>query len=291
MIGAFEPFGPDTVQRALTRATVGSPFISVDDLPGAVALGLFGLAAAVLLAGLAARARRAREAAAVPARQAATVPARQAAEPARLPARDARTGLLLVLALGAPVGAALYSLAGDDIYIARNMSVSLPGIWLLAGALVTAIPRPAAAAAAVLLLAGYAIGAAKTLEDDSRRPAYREIARFIDATARPADAVLELSLVGAGGPPGRALEIWFERPHRSYRVRVADGERRAVRAARGGRLFFVVPRVELIEEAVSLGRPAVRGLDDSFRLVARRDYAGLVPMSVYVYGDTAARRR
>jgi mannosyltransferase len=268
VIGAFEPFGPDTVQRALTRATVGSPFMSIDDLPGVPALVLLGLAALAAIAGLVALARR---------------------PPPRFGWPE--PGLLLVLALGAPVGAALYSLAGDDIYIARNMSVSLPGIWLLAGALVVSIPRPLGLAAGALALGAFAIGAAKTLDDDSRRPAYREIARYIDSTARAGDAVLELSLVGAGGAPGRALEIWFERPHPSFRVRVEDGERRAVRAARGGRLYFVVPRVDLIEKAVSLGRPAVRGLDPSFRLLSRRDYAGLVPMSVYVYADTRARPR
>jgi mannosyltransferase len=268
VIGAFEPFGPDTVQRALLRSIAGNPFMSVEDLPGVVALALLGLAGMAALAGLVALARG---------------PRRRPWPP--------RTGLLLALALGAPVGAALYSLAGDDIYIARNMSVSLPGIWLLAGALVAAIPRAAGLAAGALTLAAFAIGAALTLDDDSRRPAYRDIARYIDATARPGDAVLELALVGADGPPGRALEIWFERPHPSFRVRVDGGERRAVRAARGGRLYFVVPRVDLIEQAVSLGRPAVQGLDPSFRLVSRRDYAGLVPMSVYVYADRPARRR
>lgn len=267
VIGAFEPFGVDAVQRSLLRSTAGNPYMSVQDLPGEPALVLLGLAAATALAGLAVQARRSR---------------------LRYPAR---TGLLLVLALGAPVGAALYSLAGDDIYIARNMSVSLPGLWLTAGAAIAAIPRPAGIAAGVLALGAFAIGAAKTLDDDSRRPAYREIARYVDAGARPADAVLELPLVGADGPPGRALEIWLDRPQPVFKVRVDDGERRAIRAARGGRLYYVVPRVDLVERAVSLGRPAVRGLDPSFRLVTRRDYAGLVPMSVYVYADTRARTR
>ena len=260
VIGAFEPFGFDAVQRSLTRAVAGTPFMSVDDLPGHPALAMLALAAIVVSAG------------AIVARRRPSVPA-----------------LVLVLALGAPLGAAIYSLLGDDIYIARNMAVSLPGIWLLGGALVTAVPARFAVAAGALVLACFGIGAAKTLDDDSQRPAYRDIARYIDGAARPGDAVLELSLVGAGGPPGRALEIWFERPHPSFRVRVDDGERRAVRAARGGRLFFVVPRVELIEKAVSLGKPAVQGLDPSFRLVGRRDYPGLVPMTVYVYGDTARR--
>jgi hypothetical protein len=152
-----------------------------------------------------------------------------------------------------------------------------------------AVPRAFAVAAGALIVVVFAIGAAQTLDDDSRRPAYREIAEYIDETARPGDAVLELSLVGAGGPPGRALEIWFERDHPSFRVRIANGEERAIRAARGGRLFFVVPRVELIEEAVSLGKPAVQGLGPSFRLAGRRDFRGLVPMSVYVYRDTAGR--
>jgi mannosyltransferase len=264
VIGAFEPFGLDAIQRSLSRSIVGAPFMSVDDLPGPIALVLLGIAALVVAAGLVA---------------------------ARRPWQADRhsTALLPVLALGAPVGAAVYSLLGDDIYIARNMSVSLPGMWLLAGALVTSVERRLALSGGALVLVVFAIGAAKTLDADSQRPAYRDIARYIDDAAEPDDAVLELSLVGAGGPPGRALEIWFERPHPSFRVRVDAGERRAIRAARGGRLFFVVPRVELIEEAVSLGKPAVQGLDPSFRLTGRRDYPGMVPMTVYVYRDTAAR--
>jgi hypothetical protein len=264
VIGAFEPFGFDALQRSLTRATVGAPFMSVHDLPGRIALVLLAVAALVAVGGLLAR---------------RAGPWRAWAHP----------GLLLAMALGAPVGAAVYSALGDDIYIARNMAVSLPGIWLLAGALVTGLPRRVAVAAGGLVLLVFAIGAVKTLDDDSQRPAYRDIAAFIDADARPGDAVLELSLVGADGPPGRALEIWFERPHPSFRVRVDDGEQRAIRAARGGRLYFVVPRVDLIETAVSLGKPAVQGLDPSFRLAGQRHYPGLVPMTVYVYEDTAAR--
>jgi mannosyltransferase len=268
VIGAFEPFGGHTIQRSLLRSTVGTPFMSVDEVPGTVALVLLGLAAVVVVAGAMALLRR---------RPSLKL--------------EPRVVLVAVLALGAPVGAALYSIAGDDIYIARNMTVSLPGIWLLAGAVIAALPRRVALAAATLVLAVFAIGAAKTLSPDSQRPDYKGIAHFIDDDARPGDAVLELALVGAAGPPGQALEVWLEKPHPVYRVRVANGDRRAVRQARGGRLFYVVPRVDLIEKAIALGKPVIQGLDPSFKLTGRRDYRGLVPMTVYVYSDERAPRR
>jgi hypothetical protein len=268
IIGAFEPFGGRAIQRSLLRSAVGNPFMGVDELPGTVALVLLGLAVLVAAAGLAMLLRRHR--------------------PARL---EPRLVLVALLALAAPVGAALYSVVGDDIYIARNMTVSLPGLWLLAGAVIAALPRRAAIATGVLVLAVFAIGAAKTLDPDSQRPDYKHIAKFVDDDARPGDPVLELALVGASGPPGQALEVELQRRHPMYRVQVADGERRAVVQARGGRLYYVVPRVDFIEQAIAEGKPVIQGLDPSFRLTGRRDYPGLVPMTVYVYSDERAAGR
>lgn len=163
----------------------------------------------------------------------------------RRPRVTAPVGLLLVVALATPVGLGLYALVtGDTLLSARNLAASVPAAAALLGVLLVA-PRPvwAARVCATLVLVGLAVGAVRTLGSAARvrNSANRDIAAFIDARARPGDAVLVVTPEAAGSPLGRSLAIYFSRPHPYATSASPDVAWAAIR--RGGRVFLVYPAV------------------------------------------------
>jgi hypothetical protein len=119
------------------------------------------------------------------------------------------SGVVLVLAIAAaaPLGAALWSVIGQTIFIPRNLISSWPGYALAIGALVTAGSKPLRLAAAGLLLAGFAIGAARMLDADNRRPDLAAAVDFIERTGGPSSPVVDLPQPGSG--PQTPLEVAF----------------------------------------------------------------------------------
>jgi Dolichyl-phosphate-mannose-protein mannosyltransferase len=240
IIGALEPFGPATVARNVGRLTDGGPFARLTDLPGTPAFVMLGLAALIGLAGVAIGLR--------------SRPERGAAVLAWL---RGRAGLIAVLALAAPVGAALYSGVSDSIFVARNLISSLPYI--------------------ALAFAALAIGAAGTLESDTRRPAYEEADAFIAERARPGDVVLDLAPFP--GPPGLALDVHVDEGMRVYRFGYPGQEQRAIRAAQrnGGRIFYVRPEIGIVRGAVP------RMVARRYREAESETWPGWFPLTAVVY--------
>jgi mannosyltransferase len=254
IIGALEPFGPATVARNVGRLVDGGPFAPLTDLPGTPALVLLGLAAATGLGGLAWRSWTSR-----------TV---------RLPGRVA---LIAALGLAAPVGAALYSAASDDLFVARNLISSLPTLCLAFGALLVALPRALAAAALALAFTALGIGAAATLESDTYRPAYEQAAAFIEERARPGDVVLDLNPFP--GPPSLALDVHVARSLRVFKMGYPGNEQRAIRlaAANGGRIFYVRPEIGIVRGAIP------REVARRYRAAETSSWPGWFALTAIVY--------
>ena len=254
IIGAFEPFGPRTVARNTGRLVDGGPFAPLTDLPGTPAFVILGLSTLIGLAGLAWALRRGTR-----------------------PDLRGRVALIAALALAAPVGASLYSAVSEDLYVARNLISSLPYLALALGALLTALPRRAAAPALVLALGALAIGGFGTLETDTQRPDYTEAAELVEARARPGDVVLDLNPFP--GPPSNALDVHLERGLRVFKLGYPGQEERAVRAARatGGRIIYVRPEIGVVRGAVP------ESLQSGWRDAGSQTWSGWFPLTVVVY--------
>ena len=250
VMAAFTPFTLRSTVEHLERFVAGGPFAPLGDLPGRLGLALLASAAAVAVVGVAWRRAR--------------------AGPVHI---DSRVALVGLLALAAPVGEALYSTVGDDLLSPRNLMSSLPALALAFAALVTALPRMAMAITLALVTASLGLGAVKSFEPSNQRPAYGDVADFVNAEARPGDVVLELG--GFPGPPGRALEVHLDPNVKAFKVSQVDDALRAA-AVSGGRIFYVRPEVP---NPTSPG-PAVLG---SYRATQRRTWTGLVPLTVVVF--------
>jgi hypothetical protein len=199
-----------------------------------------------------------------------------------------------LLAVATPLGLAAYSIS-KNIYIPRNMSASLPALWLLIAAGLTTLRRPLMVGAAAAVSAALAIGTVRTLEEPRNRPPYRQAAHFLDRTASPGVLVVEYPLFpsfASAGPRlalqsydvnvsrllARHLDIHFRRPHLLLQAR---GHEAAVwnQAALRQRLLVVSPW-----DAAHRARQALPPrLSRRFRLVRREGWTGLVPVAVAEY--------
>jgi hypothetical protein len=242
----------------LGRLSGGGPYAPLSSLPGPAGLWLLGGAFALGIAGLIVRVATRRP------------PARQ---------RE-RTVLVVLWALAAPVGAALYSFLGSDLFLARNLITSLPALALVFAALLTRLPRSASAVGVAMALIGFGLGAVATFSRDTHRPAYAAAADYIEQRAKTGDVVLEVQL--GKGPPGRAFEAHLDDELPLFRFVEQD---EAVRRAEetGGRIFFLRPSREDALQPTAV----VERMDER----ERRTWDGIVPLEVVVYErpDVAAQ--
>jgi hypothetical protein len=185
--GDFDPgFG---YLRAPVETLLGHPLIALEDVPGRPALLLAGAAVIVALAYVVVRRRRAAS-----------------------NDSDRRTILLTALALVTPVGMFLAAaLSGYNLFIARNMSASLPAALVLLAVLICAAPRRVAVGLAAATVLVFAIGAVQTLSADNRRTPSRDAAALIDDRAAPGDPVVLVAQTNAIS--FRALDPYYKKPH------------------------------------------------------------------------------
>jgi mannosyltransferase len=250
------PVEPGSLARGAVIALSGLPSVPLRELPGRPALALLGivLAAALVSAG-------------------APLARRRAAFDRR--ALSSPVALLALIAVATPVAVFLYSAVSTNILVPRSFSASLPAAVLVIGWLVSSMRRQAALVGTTVLLAALAVGAVRTLDDDFRRPPFRDAARFIDARAGPGDPVIQFA------PPGtvlsRQLSIYFDSPHDVFSATFTD-DRAWKRGAEGHRVFLVVPQVGLLR-----GIPRRSGPDKRFPLRDYRLYPGWTPIGVFEY--------
>jgi hypothetical protein len=276
ILSALSPFTWSFVRTSLLHWAIGYPYAiestRILALPGELALVMLALAGLAALAGaMAARVG-------------------PGARPARL---DRRLVLLVVLAASVPLGTAIASAVGSNIFGTRNLAASWPAFALCLAAFLRAGGPRLAPLAAALALGAFAIGAVKMLGPDFRRPDFQGVAAAIDRDAAHRDVVVDGAPFSPAGVPG-ALDAALERPHRRFYLGRDEAEydpfrilapapptedvvERALAAADGRRLFMAFTGGSpLMDEAVA-------ALPGGYRRVEERTYPGLVPLVLLVF--------
>lgn len=185
VLGFVDPFGISAVKTDLSRWAVGHPFLTLPTAPGRPALALLAAGCVVGLVGLPARAGTDRA-------------------PALFPGPASQLALVPPLLLAMPLGLALYSAFRDSVWDERNLIASWPALGVALRALaMSADGIRARVAAGCLILAGYAVGAAKLISSEHQRPDYSAAVAFVAWTGSPNDAIVELP----GPTPGPLSEV------------------------------------------------------------------------------------
>lgn len=263
ILDALSPFTLESVAGILGHWTVGYPYASLPlaELPGRLAVVAVAAGLALGLAGLARRGIR------------------------RPPARLV---LVAALALSLPVGEALLSLVGTNLFGVRNLAASWPALAVLLGAVLTSAGPRLGLAAAGLAVGGLAVGGLRMLEPRFGRPAYGKAAAFVGERIGPQDALVDQTGVLSPGPPTgldvelpaatRAIRAGFP-GQRARPFAVEDrvqgtpaAMRRAAATARGGRIFLVGNRPPRRADPAAHDPPPPPG----YRLAERRRWPGAI---------------
>lgn len=182
------------------------------------------------------------------------------------PPMSATTGLVITMALAAPVGVLIVSGIGNDMYAARNLTSSLPAIYLLLATMLMSLPRFWDVAGLFMAFAGLSVGAIRAMEPANQRPSFQGAADFIDSQAASDDLVVEVKTLS--GPPSDALRIHLK-PDQLY-TRVSSPADIPNAVQRPGRYFVVL----------SYGS----GTDvPGFEVVDSKTWPGILPLRVVVY--------
>lgn len=211
-------------------------------------------------------------------------------------ARDHRPAVLvLALALVAPVVEGILALLGSDIFGARNLAPSWPGMALAVGALLTAIGPVWGGICGVAVLGGFLFAGGKSTDPGLVPTDYRAAAERIETEAGPGDLAVDLVSTPYISPvPLTPLQLYIG--DRTSRIALdhpvgpppflpgdppvpEPGERlrSALTTASGGDLFIVAPEAEVTVGGVD--RPEVSGnvvaLPDGWQVVSRSSYPGM----------------
>jgi mannosyltransferase len=257
---AANPLTLDHLREAGGRLVLGHPLVEVGDLPGTLAAAVFLLAAGTAVAFAVARHPR----------------IDWRGEPA----------LLLLLAVATPLGLVAYAIVGPSLLAPRNMIASLPSMAACLGAALALAGRAVGTAAAGAMLGVLALGAVQALGDDRRRPPYEQAARVVDAQAGPGDPVVQVRPFGIPGPPGRGLEVNLRRAHPLFEVTYESrgGDTRVVADPRAWRVAERQGQGRVVVFASEVfGRLLLPQPPPGFRLVARRELAGIERLDVLTY--------
>ena len=177
ILSALSPFDFDSVASYVSHWSIGFPneLGKLTEIPGIPGLGLIGAGILVGAAGL--------------------VMARHQLG-AWFAANDRRIVFVGLLALATPVGEAVASLVGNNIFSTRNLAASWPFLALAVAALITVGNWRLRLAAATLTVAGFGIGAVTMVTTDYQRPHFSDVAEFV------ADGPRGVLVDGAALTPG-----------------------------------------------------------------------------------------
>jgi mannosyltransferase len=281
ILSALSPWNAHVVPTIVGHWAIGYPYadyVPLTRLPGTVELVLLAIATLLALAGVALRFSR-----------------------ARLRALDRRVVLVVALALATPVGEAIVSSLSTHLFGVRNLAASWPALALSFSLVVTVIGPPFAIAAVSTAIAAFAIGAARMLSAPNERPNYAAAAGFIADTQQPGDVVIDttggvspgpltpldltlrrrVAIVRAESPAERDHPWGFSDPI----VSLPSAIRQAVALAHGGRIFLVTTTAPHTNIAQLRQRfaPATTRLPSPYKIVAVRDYSGIVHVVVRLY--------
>ncbi len=295
ILSALQPFTFDYVRLAVENWAIGYPYVQLGSVPGDLATAL--IAAGLLIAA-----------------GAGAIRAVQWLRRSRLgfvaTLRRVPPRLLLValLALATPLGEALYSAFGTNLLGARNLNASWPGLAVAIGAVVTAAGPLLSVACTALVLSGFTIGAAKTLDADFARIDFAGAADVIEERWAPGDAVIDAASLTP--VPLTGLDVYLPQTHPESRLglplsdhpfSIGDpvpspnrliAEVLAREAAERGSIFLVTPLpsgdlaspvhqvAELRREKESLGGMLLRRARPRFEETYHRTLPGLAPLAV-----------
>jgi dolichyl-phosphate-mannose-protein mannosyltransferase len=300
IVNLLLPFNLGTARGAIGQWALGRPYASIHSIPGVWFVGLM-IAGGLLAVGAAAyrlfgRARGTGLRAAV----------------ARIPRR---TVLIVLLALATPVGEAIYSAVGTNLLGSRNLNASWPGLAVAIGGAIAAAGPVLGVVAGVLVIGGYGIGAAKSLQAKWARPDFPAAAAYIEHRAGPRDVVVDAAIFPFVVPL-TALDAYLPQTRREYRLDLPSGPPpftgatprppaprligRAIRDGRDARIFVVagVGNVPgglrgltsfLENRSPSEAGVLLRRLPRGYRVVAAGSFPGLEPLAVIVIDGPGVR--
>jgi hypothetical protein len=176
ILDVFHPFEIGAITDAFGYWAFGYPYVTLEFLPGNVPTVM--LLAGIGLAAIAGLVRLLR-----------SLPGTRLLTAIReIPAGPALVVLLLV---STPIGEAILSALATNVLGARNLNAAWPGLALGIGGLLASAAVPVLITSGLLVLGGYAIGAAKSVESDAARPDYASVAEAIEQRWRPGDVVVD----------------------------------------------------------------------------------------------------
>jgi mannosyltransferase len=257
ILSALQPFELGQVRFATEAWVVGYPYVRLETVPGVLGGTLI---AAGLAIGAAAAAVRAWRWLRDPRR-------RSVAWHRRLPPGPA---LVAALLLAAPLGEAIYSALGADLYGARNLNAATPGLAVAIGAIVTAAGPLLSAACAAFVLGGFGIAAFESFGSEVKRVDYKSAAGLVEDLSAPSDVVIDAEPLTP--VPLTALDVYLEPGHPTYRLGLPESEdpflpgdpvpptrpviRKAFREAGGGPVVLVSARPGSAVAPTSVGQVA-----------------------------------
>lgn len=184
VIGYLHPFSPYAAGQDLLQAVLGSGSLPArpPNLPGPVPVVLFAVGITIAISSLVA----------------------SGASGLR---RIGKFGaLVVVLAVSAPVGAAVSSLLGPDTFLPRTLLPSFPGFSLMLGMLVFMCRRPLALAATACLLVASLWASVVSLSPSNRRADMGRVLTFVDRYGSDRDPIVDCS-APSGASPWQALDL------------------------------------------------------------------------------------
>jgi 4-amino-4-deoxy-L-arabinose transferase-like glycosyltransferase len=243
--GVLDPFTLHSVVRDSTVWAVGQPWTPLQSVPGTGAIVAIMVAMILTVVGLATRLR---------ARRAFQLSARS---PVVLP---------FVLAVAAPGGIVIYSLLRPSIWDPRNLISSWPGLALAGSWLLVNLGKRLRVVTVTLVLAAFAVGAARLMSSSNERPDYAAAAELVVHHGARSWPVAIVPAPGPGplaamdpafayaGQPSRpllrigapSLQTTLNAPRFAWLppTPTATSVHQADQAPRGGKLFVIVPGTE-----------------------------------------------
>lgn len=237
ILNALAPFNAGAVRDSVARWAIGYPYLDLHTAPGITFVWLATAGVLIALLGLAVR----------------SLQVVRSGED-RLPGLvSERALLILALAAATVVGELVLGLIGTHVLDWRNLQASWPALAVSLGIVVAAAGPLLGSVACVLVLAGYAAGAADTLQPRYDRPDYRGVAADISRQARPGDEILDESNIPV--VPLTGLDAYLPQDHREFRLGLPEGAppflptsrtpppdvlvKRAIQELGGGKLFVL----------------------------------------------------
>ena len=283
ILSALSAFTPNAIRVDVQHWALGYPYTvagGLRELPGVPALVLLGASGLLVAAGVARAALRGGTGWSSPSR---------------------RVVLVVALMLATPVGEIIASAVGNHIIGVRDLAASWPYLALSGSALVFAAGPALGAAAALLAVGAFGLGAARMLESRFARPNFQAPADYIAMHGRRGDVVIDGTGPLSPGPL-TGFQIVFHRPLPVVRalapaeddhpfnfttpiVPIPVAFQRAVGAAHGGRIFIVSVRLAARPTGPSLTPAALPG---GYRRCSQRRYEGFVITLVSVYSSSCA---